>query len=372
MDRHQYLDNVKTVVIKIGTSSITDGTTSVSAKFMDSIARQVKELKEKGLQVLLVSSGAVGIGLCAMNAKPKPKEVPIRQAAAAVGQGILMQKWNESFEKVDIVISQVLLTYDFYSDRENFLNIRNAIQTLLEYGVVPIFNENDVVSTREIGPVFGDNDTLSALIASKMDADLLIILSDVEGLYDKNPQSHKDAKIISSVEDVKSVRSMAGDAGSKFGTGGMKTKMDAADICSEAGCQMIIIGNKVKDGLVRAVDAEEIGTIFIAGEKERGKLRWIKSAHSKGKIIVDKGAADILRKGNVSLLAVGIKSVEGKFERGDVVDIVYNDETIAKGLPDYNADDTAKICGVQSKDIESILGHKTYNDVIRSENIVLM
>ncbi|MBO6083713.1 MAG: glutamate 5-kinase, partial [Candidatus Methanomethylophilaceae archaeon] len=186
MDRTEHLRNVQTVVIKVGTSSITGGTTQVSAEFMDSVARQVKALKDSGKKVLIVSSGAIGVGLGAMKAKPKPKEVPIRQAAASVGQSILMQKWSDSFQKQGILISQILLTLDFYSDREKYLNLRNAIETLISYDVVPIINENDVICVKEIDAMFGDNDTLSAYVSSKMDADLLIILSDVDGLYDKN------------------------------------------------------------------------------------------------------------------------------------------------------------------------------------------
>ncbi|MBO5669290.1 MAG: glutamate 5-kinase, partial [Candidatus Methanomethylophilaceae archaeon] len=175
MDRKSILSHVETVVVKVGTSSITGGSNSVSVEFMDSVAEQVRCLRDQGKKVLIVSSGAIGVGLAAMNAKPKPKEIPIRQAAASVGQGILMQKWNESFEKQNLIVSQILLTYDFYSDREKYLNLRNAIQTLLAYGVIPIINENDVICIKEIDAMFGDNDTLSAYVCSKMDADLLII-----------------------------------------------------------------------------------------------------------------------------------------------------------------------------------------------------
>ena len=297
-DRKDYLKDVETVVIKVGTSSITGGGNSVDSGFMDSVARQVKALKESGKKVLIVTSGAIGVGLAAMNAKPKPKEVPIRQAAAAVGQGILMQKWNESFEKQNLVVSQILLTYDIFSDREKYLNLRNAFHTLLDNNVVPIINENDVICVKEIDAMFGDNDTLSAHVCSKMDADLLVILSDVEGLYDKNPKLHEGARIIGTVENVTDVESMAGDPTTGVGTGGMKTKLKAAEICAEAGCSMIIIGNNVPDGIVRAVGGEEIGTIFLAGKKERDKSRWIKAAHAKGTLTVDDGAADRLRKGN--------------------------------------------------------------------------
>jgi glutamate 5-kinase len=372
IDRKKQLSDVGTVVIKVGTSSITGGGNSVSVPFMDSIALQVKELKRNGKRVLIVTSGAIGVGLATMKAKPKPKEVPIRQAAASVGQGILMQKWNESFQKQGIIISQILLTYDFYSDREKYLNLRNAIQTLLAYDVVPIINENDVICIREIDAMFGDNDTLSAYVCSKMDADLLIIMSDVEGLYDSNPKLHSDAKLVSVVRDVSKVVNMAGDPTTRLGVGGMKTKLRAAEICGEAGCDMIIMGNDIPNGIVRAVAGDDIGTIFIAGTKGRKKSLWIKGAHSKGTLTVDKGAADHLLKGGVSLLPAGIKAMNGHFVRGDVVDIVYDGKVIAKGIPDYDSEDVERIKGLRSDSIEAVLGHKSYDDVIRSENLVLL
>lgn len=358
-------------MIKVGTSSITGGSNKVSECFMDSVAEQVRQLRDQGKKVLIVTSGAIGVGLAAMNAKPKPKEVPIRQAAASVGQGILMQKWNDSFSKQGLLVSQILLTLDFYSDREKYLNLRNAIQTLLSYGVIPIINENDVICVKEIDAMFGDNDTLSAYVCSKMDADLLIILSDVEGLYDKNPKIYDDAKIVSVVDDVSKVIHMAGDPTTRVGTGGMKTKLKAAEICGEAGCNMIIAGSSVENAIIRSVNGDDIGTIFLAGEKERKKSRWIKAAHAKGTLIVDTGAAEKIMKGDVSLLAVGIRDVIGKFERGDVVNIEASGKVIAKGIPDYDSEEIFRIRGVRSDRIEAILGHKSYDDVIRSENIAL-
>ncbi len=372
MNRKDLLSDVETVVIKVGTSSITGGGNKVSEEFMDSVAGQVRSLKDEGKKVLIVTSGAIGVGLAAMKAKPKPKEVPIRQAAASVGQGILMQKWNESFQKQGLLVSQILLTLDFYSDREKYLNLRNAIQTLISYGVIPIINENDVICVKEIDAMFGDNDTLSAYVCSKMDADLLIILSDVEGLYDKNPKLYTDAKLVPTVEDVSKVLSMAGDPTTKVGVGGMKTKLKAAEICRESGCNMIIASSSVPDAILKAVNGDDIGTIFLAGTKERKKSRWIKAAHAKGSIIVDDGAAKKLGGDNVSLLSVGIKDVSGKFNRGDVVNIKCRDIIIAKGIPDYDSEEISKIKGLHSDKIEDVLGHKSYDDVIRSENIVLL
>lgn len=370
--RQKMAQACETVVVKVGTSSITAGGNGVSTDFMDNVAEQVKVLKDAGKNVLIVTSGAIGVGLKAMDAKPKPREIPIRQAAAAVGQSILMQKWTDSFQKQGIVVSQVLLTYDFYSDREKYLNLRNAIQTLLQYKVVPIINENDVICTKEIDAVFGDNDTLSAYVSSKMDADLLIILSDVAGLYDKNPKIYPDAKLVPLVEDLDdSILSMAGDPTTNVGVGGMKTKLKAAQICREAGCYMIIAESADPKAIVKSVSGEEVGTLFLPVAKTRKKSRWIKAAHASGSIYVDEGGARAL-KNHASLLAVGIRDVRGKFRRGDVVEIVCGDKVVAKGIPDYDSDEIFKIRGLRSDRIEEVLGHKNYDDVIRNENIVLL
>jgi glutamate 5-kinase len=370
--RKDILSDIHKIVIKVGTSSITGGGSGVSANFMDSVASQVKELKGQGKDVLIVTSGAIGIGLAAMNAHPKPKEIPIRQAAASVGQSILMQKWNDSFQKNGMVIAQILLTLDFYSDREKYLNLRNTIQTLLEHDVVPIINENDAICVKEIDAVFGDNDTLSAVVSSKMDADLLIILSDVEGLYDKNPKIHEDAKIIPTVTEISDdIIAMAGDPTSKVGVGGMRTKIKAAQICRESGCNMMIAGSNIPEVILKAASGEEIGTIFVAEKKERKKSIWIKSAHPSGTLVIDDGAKNAVGK-HLSLLAVGIKQVKGRFDRGDVVTIECNGKVIAKGIPDYNSEDIERIKGLHSDKISEVLGHKNYDNVIRSENIALM
>lgn len=373
MDRKELLGDISEVVIKVGTSSITMGGSGTSERFMDSVAAQVKTLKDNGKDVLIVTSGAIGIGLMAMNAHPKPREVPIRQAAASVGQSILMQKWNDSFQKQGIVVAQILLTLDFYSDREKYLNLRNAIQTLLSHGVVPIINENDAICVKEIDAMFGDNDTLSALVSSKMDADLLIILSDVDGLYDKNPKLNDDAKIIHTVTEIDDeIMSMAGDPTTRVGVGGMRTKIKAAQICRDAGCNMIIASSSVDNVILKAVSGEEIGTIFVADKKARNQKQvWIKSALSSGKIIIDDGAVNAMKK-HLSLLAVGIKDVKGHFDRGDVVDIECNGKLVAKGIPDYSSEEIAKIKGLHSDKISDILGHKNYDNVIRSENIATL
>lgn len=371
-DRKDLLGDVDRVVIKVGTTSITMGGDTASSMFMDSVAAQVKCLRDLGKEVLIVTSGAIGIGLKAMKVKPKPKEIPIRQAAASVGQSILMQKWNDSFQKYGIVVAQILITLDDYSDRETVLNLNNTIDALLENDVVPIFNENDAICVKEIGPVFGDNDTLSAVIASRIDADLLIIVSDVAGLYDKNPKIHPDAKLIPAVTEItEDIAGAAGDTTSRVGTGGMKTKIRAAEICRDAGCRMIIVSNEMEGMLIKAATGQDVGTIFVSDICISKKRRWVKAAHAAGTIVIDEGALKALES-HKSLLPVGVKDIKGQFSKGDVIEIVCNDEVVAKGIPNYSSEEIYRIRGIHSDKIMKILGKRTHDDVILSENIVLL
>jgi len=372
MKRKELLGEVERIVIKVGTTSITKGSSTASKEMMDSIAKQVKGLKDQGKEVLIVTSGAIGIGLKAIGVKPNPNDIPMRQAASSVGQSILMQKWNESFQQQGLLVAQILLTMDIYSDRDSVLNLNNTIDSLLEHNVVPIFNENDAVSIKEIGAVFGDNDTLSAMIASRVDADLLIILSDVDGLYDKNPNVHKDAKFISVVEEITpKIKEMAGDTVSGMGVGGMKTKIRAAEICKDAGCRMIIVSSVVEEAISKATGGEDIGTIFVADTQMSKKKRWLKSAKSQGSIIVDEGAERAIRN-HQSLLPIGIIGVSGHFSKGDIIDIKCGDIIIAKGTPNYNSDEVEKIKGLHSSRIQEILGRKKQDDIIIGENLVIL
>jgi len=372
MDRKELLGEVGRVVVKVGTSSITMGGSSVSGDFMDSVSRQVKALKDSGKEVLIVTSGAIGIGLKTMKVRPNPNDIPIRQAASSVGQSVLMQKWNESFEKYGMIAAQILLTMDIYSNRDSVLNLNNTIDSLLEHNVVPIFNENDAVSIKEIGAVFGDNDTLSAVVASRTDADLLIILSDVEGLYDKNPKIYGEAKFIPTVFEIsESIELMAGDPTTGVGVGGMKTKIKAASICKDAGCNMIIASNSVDDVILRSVNGEEVGTIFVSETHISKKRRWLKSARAKGTITVDEGAESAIFS-HKSLLPAGILKVEGRFEKGDVVSVVCNGRVIAKASSNYNSDEIEDIKGAHSNKICEILGYKSNGIVVNSENIAIL
>ena len=366
------MGEVDRIVIKVGTSSITQGGRSVSEEFMDSVARQVKKLKDEGKEILIVTSGAVGIGLKTMKVNPNPNDIPIRQAASSVGQSILMQKWNESFGKQGLMVAQILLTMDIYSNRDSVLNLNNTIDSLLKNDVIPIFNENDAVSIKEIGAVFGDNDTLSAAIASRTDADLLIILSDVDGLYDRNPNLHDDARFIPTVFDItEDIESMAGDPVTGVGTGGMKTKIKAAISCKDAGCRMIIASNVVTDVIIKVAGGEEVGTIFVSDTHMSKKRRWLKSAHARGTITIDEGAAKAIYD-HRSLLPAGVVGVEGIFDKGDVVNIVCGKDTIAKASSHYNSDEISKIRGVHSNKICEMLGYRSNGVVVTSDNIVIL
>lgn len=369
VDRRECLGEADRVVIKIGSSSIMRNGSRVSRDFMDSVAEQVKRLRDLGKEVLIVSSGAIPLGLKSMGVTPKPHEMPIRQAAASVGQGILMREWSDCFQRYGMLVGQILMTMDTYSDRESALNLHNTVDSLLAHGVVPIFNENDAIRTQEIR--FGDNDTLSAIVASRTDSDLLVILSDIEGLYDSDPRSNPDAELIPVVTDVESVMGVAGDAGSSMGTGGMKTKLNAARICRDSGCNMIIALSGAEDIIYRAVTGDDVGTVFVTGTEISKKRRWIKSAHPSGTVTIDAGAERAVLD-HRSLLPIGIRDVEGVFDKGDVVEIICDGRVFAKGIVSYSSQDLRSIAGKHSSEIEGILGYRVHDDAIISENIAVL
>lgn len=372
MGRKDLIGEVGRIVVKIGTSSITRGGDTASAEFMDSVAEQVSKLMGMGKEVLIVTSGAIGLGLKAMGVKAKHNEIPIRQAAASVGQSKLMQIWNRSFDKFGVVTAQILITLEDYSVRDTVLNLNNTLDTLLENHAVPIFNENDAICVKEIGAVFGDNDTLSAVVASRVDADLLVILSDVEGLYDSDPNVNKDAKLIPTVTDItEGIVAMAGDTQGTLGTGGMRTKIKAAGICKDAGCSMIIASSSEPNVIFRSVMGEEIGTVFVSDNAISKKRRWLKMVHAVGTLEVDEGAMKALIS-HKSLLPVGVRNVDGIFGKGDVVNIVCDGKVVARGISEYGSAEISKIKGVHSAKIPVVLGHDGHADIVLSENIALL
>lgn len=363
--------DVNRIVVKIGTSVLTKADGSLDKKYMDSIARQINELIKTGKQIIIVSSGAIGSGVKELKLEKMPRDIPTRQGAAAIGQSILIETWRSVFRKHGLKVAQLLLTYEAFSNRRTYINLRNSMSILAKYGAIPIINENDPISVHEIESTFGDNDKLSALVAAKVDAELLILLTDVHGLYDKNPK-HKDAKLIPEITEMSpEIESIGGEAGSWRTKGGMKTKIEAAKIAMESKCNLIIANAWEKRILTRIIQGEELGTLFRALKTSyTNKERWIRFSKSYGKITIDNGARNALQKGG-SLLPSGITKLEGKFNPGDIVSLIHEEQEIAKGIVDYSAEELEKIKGTSSDQIEKILGYKNYNNVVRRENMVL-
>jgi glutamate 5-kinase len=369
-DRKELFKDVNRIVVKIGTSSINTEDGKLNRQFMENMAAQVAELHEMGKKVILVSSGAIGIGIDILDFDSRPKEIPVRQACAAVGQSVLMQQWCQSFAKHNLKVAQILLTYDSFSNRLTYLNLRNSISTLLSYGVIPIINENDSTSVNEIEATFGDNDKLSAMVASKMEADLLIILSDIDGLYDKNPKRNNDAKLLSLVEEITpEIESYGGSPTSMKGVGGMRTKIEAAKICYMSGCYMIITNSATGNVVTKVLSGEDIGTLFLANQDvHKNRIRWILLSKSCGSIEVDAGAREAILN-SMSLLPSGVTGVGGEFDRGEIVEIVCEGEVFAKGITDYTSEELELVKGQHTDLIADILGYKNYNHVIKKENI---
>jgi len=357
----------KRVVIKIGTNTLTraDG---IDAAYVRRVARQIAELLQTGRQVVVVSSGAIGMGAGQLDTTAPVKGMKLRQACAAIGQPLLMQEYRKSFLRHGVTVAQVLLTAEVLDNRKTYLNLRNAIETLLGLGVVPILNENDSVSTAEIGTAFGDNDTLSALVASKIDADLLIMLSDIDALYDKDPQKHADARPIRAVFEITpDLVRHAGEKGSRHATGGMKTKLEAARIAAHAGCRLVLANGRARNVIGRIMAGEDVGTIFMPRRKLSNRARWILNSQPAGTIRIDDGAVGALRR-RKSLLPSGVTSVEGAFECGDVV--LLND--VAKAVTSIASTQLKNLAGKHSTEIKKQLGPHHRDVVAIPEDIVFL
>ncbi|MCS3923508.1 glutamate 5-kinase [Methanosalsum natronophilum] len=368
--RNKFLGKVEKIVVKVGTSSITSDDGKLNIEFMKNVAYQISQLQKLNKQVIIVSSGSIGVGIEMLKLGYRPREIPIRQAAAAVGQSVLMQEWRKAFDDYDLDVAQILLSYDSFSSRLTYLNLRNSISTLLSYGVIPIINENDPTCVHEIEATFGDNDKLSAMVASKIEADLLIMLSDIDGLYDKNPKRNPDAKLLSTVEEITpEIESFGGNPSSTKGTGGMRTKIEAAKICNMTGCFMVIANSAIENVILKILDGEQIGTLFLTKEDvHKNRIRWIILSKSSGKIVVDHGAKNAIEK-KMSLLPSGVVDVTGNFERGDIIEIECDGYLFAKGITDYSSDELDLIKGLHTDKIVEVLGYKNYNHVIKQENI---
>ena len=358
---------VRTVVVKVGTNLLSDRS-GIDSQRIERVVADIVALRERRIQVLLVSSGAIGLGAKELGRTAAVKQVALRQACASIGQPILMSHYRAAFKRHRTVCSQVLITRSELNERTTYVNLMNSVRTLLDLGVVPIFNENDAVSTAEIGTAFGDNDRMSALVASKIDADLLVILTDIDGLYTKNPRKEEGALLLPEILKVdQTILSYAGAAGSVFSTGGMKTKLLAAKIAATAGCATIIASGYEESILCRLVSGEPLGTYIHADKRLSQRSRWILNSSPKGIIRIDEGAVKALRS-HKSLLPSGVISVEGVFHEGDVVMV----NEIAKAVPYYNSTEIMEMAGCQSRDIPLRLGKGKADVIFRPEDIVFL
>ena len=363
----------KRIVVKVGTSSLTrDG--QLQPDRFTALARDVAALMDKGRQVVLVSSGAIAVGANRLGWQHTGKSVREKQAAAAVGQIGLVELYQRRFGNLDRHVAQILLTRAGLEDRERFLNARHTMLELLRLGVVPIVNENDTVATEEIR--FGDNDNLAATIVNAVGADLLVILTDVEGLYEHAPEAGQPTPpLIRTVEAITpEIESAASGAGTRFGSGGMITKLEAAKNAASSGAATVLCHGRTKDVLQRLVDGEEHGTLFAPGDRLRGRKHWLAfTAKTRGRIVIDDGAVRALVERGRSLLPAGVLRVEGTFEIGDSVSCVdERGDEIARGLTVYSSDDVAKLAGVATKEIDRVLGYSNGDAVLHRDDLVIL
>lgn len=371
--KREKTQTVNKVVIKVGSSTLTNEDGRLDYSFIQDLTRQISQEKLAGRKCILVSSGAIRAGVEKLQLNGRPKTIPEKQAAAAVGQGLLMHVYNELFGSFGITAAQVLLTRDDFINRTRYLNARNTLNTLLEYGCVPIINENDTVAVEEIR--FGDNDSLAALVASAVDADLLINLSDVGGLYDGNPSESDDCSIISEVTEITpEIESVAGDTNGVAGTGGMRAKIEAAKVAVNSGITMVIANGRRPGVISEVVNGKVIGTRFTRKAcKLNSRKRWVAFGMPvRGTVIINDGACKMVVERGKSLLAAGVVGVTGNFCSGDLVAVTdEKGKRLARGFTNYSASDMLEIKGRRSNEIESILGHKDYDEVIHRDNLVI-
>jgi glutamate 5-kinase len=370
--RKDTLQNVKKIILKIGSAVLT-GTDGLDLQIIEQLVDEIADLTRKGYHVVIVTSGAIASGKHRMGIAGPLKSMPQKQAAAAIGQGRLMRVYSNAFGKHGLYVAQILLTMSDLTDRKRFLNARNTLSTLMEWGVIAIINENDSVAVDEIK--FGDNDHLAAMIANITEANLLINLTSTEGLYDRNPALSKNAKVISLVTDItEEIEAAATADTSSVGMGGMKSKVMAARNVTAFGIPYIIAPGKEKGILNAILAGKDRGTLFLPkSEHLTSRKCWIAhTLRSRGKLIIDEGAAAAICEHGKSLLPSGIVGVEGAFDVGDPVTCVdRNGAPRAKGLANYSSQEIQKIMGLKSTKIEQVLGHKDYDEVIHRDNMAV-
>lgn len=360
-------------VVKVGSALLTDDGRGLDENMINALVAQLASLRECGNEVVLVSSGAVAAGIVRLGMAARPHLLHELQAAAAVGQSVLVQSYENAFKQRGLMSAQVLLGHDDVIARDRYLNARGTLNTLLDLGVIPVVNENDTVVTDEIR--FGDNDTLGALVANLIDADALLLLTDQQGLYEEDPRQNPAARLVG-VADVNDpgLDAMAGEGG-RLGRGGMVTKLRAARLAARSGTETVIASGREPDVVARVAAGENVGSWLRTGkEPQNARKQWLASmVQIQGQLALDSGAVRVLREAGRSLLPVGVAAVHGAFSRGDMVSCLSPDgQEIARGLVNYNADEARRIAGSASADIESILGYAGDEEVIHRDNLVLV
>jgi glutamate 5-kinase len=366
------LAHVKRVVVKIG-SSVISNSDGLEIKRIATLCEDVYKLRQRGYEVILVSSGAVAAGKADLGIVGKPQTIPLKQAAAAIGQSRLMRAYKDALRPYGLKAAQILLTRDDLANRRRYLNARNTLMTLLDYGIVPIINENDSVVVDEIR--FGDNDNLSAMATNLVEAQLLVILSDVDGLYDSDPRHNPDARLISDVERLTpEIEAMASSEETELGTGGMTTKLKAAKRATLYGAGTAIVNGRTPHNLLYLFDGHELGTYFLpARDPMAARKHWIAfTKKPKGKLTLDDGAYKAVFERGKSLLPSGIQRLDGSFERGDAVRLCDAEgNEFAKGVTNYTSAELHRIIGKKTKEIEAILGYQYGDEVVHRDNMVI-
>jgi glutamate 5-kinase len=372
--RKEFLKKVKRVVVKIGSRVLTCEDNGLDGRLIGGLAAEVARLRASGYEIVIVSSGAVAAGRKELGLEGRPTTIPQKQAAAAIGQSQLMRAYEEAFSGHQLKVAQILLTRDDLANRLRFLNARATLDTLLDYGIIPIINENDTVVVDEIK--FGDNDNLSALVTNLVEGQLLVILTDIDGYYSADPRTDPNARLIHLVRTItREVERAAGGSGSNVGTGGMATKLAAAKKVGKSGVSTIMINGKTPGNLERALAGEEVGTLFLPASVSLNRRKhWIAyTLRPVGKIIVDEGACLVLAQHGRSLLPSGAIRVEGNFDRGACVRVCGPDGAeFARGIADYSSQEIEKILGHKSREIEQILGYRYGDDIIHRDNLVVL
>ncbi|MFV0637119.1 glutamate 5-kinase [Mitsuokella sp. WILCCON 0060] len=373
MNARQRLKEARRIVVKVGTSTLAHDTGKLNLYRIDHLLRELADLINGGREIILVSSGAIAAGLGKLGLAKKPDSIPEKQAVAAIGQGVLMHIYEKFFAEYGKTIGQVLLTKENAVRHNQYSHSRDALLALLAMGAVPVINENDAVAVDEIK--IGDNDNLSAMVATLVDADALIILSDIDGLYTANPATHPEAKLIDEIPEITpDVIEMAGGAGSSLGTGGMATKLQAAQIAMSAGVNMVIASGSQEGLLRRILNGEKVGTVFPARESHlRVRKSWLAfGKRLQGELVVDAGCVKALESGS-SLLAAGILELDGEFKAGSTVRVLAEDNReIARGIVNYDSQDLQRLIGHRTEDFAKLVAGAAYDEVIHRDNMVLM